>query len=29
MTQDARIASGFRSDINGLRAWAAVAVILY
>lgn len=29
MTQDGRIASGFRGDINGLRAWAVVAVILY
>ena len=29
MTSDARIASGFRYDINGLRAWAVVAVVLY
>ena len=29
MIQDSSMASGFRSDINGLRAWAVAAVILY
>ncbi|MDO8250235.1 MAG: acyltransferase family protein [Rhodoferax sp.] len=29
MSKDAKTASGFRSDINGLRAWAVIAVILY
>jgi len=29
VTSDARIVSGFRPDINGLRAWAVVAVMLY
>lgn len=29
MTKDSSVASGFRGDINGLRAWAVLAVILY
>lgn len=29
MTKDSSSSSGFRGDINGLRAWAVLAVILY
>lgn len=29
MINDINTATGFRGDINGLRAWAVVAVILY
>ena len=29
MTKDSSVATGFRGDINGLRAWAVAAVVLY
>lgn len=29
MINNSSVASGFRGDINGLRAWAVAAVILY
>ena len=29
MVRDSSIAPGFRGDINGLRAWAVLAVMLY